>query len=75
MGVVATTKKVITEKKRMMTKTVASYFYEKNKVTPSVATPRDTNPSDATGPSIQTFMASRCVFSNDEVQTLYTMEI
>jgi len=34
-----------------MTKKVVSYFQEKIGVTPSVAAPGDTNPSDATAPT------------------------
>ena len=41
-------KKVITLQKAM-TKKVVSFFSRKNRVTPSVAAPGDTNPSDATG--------------------------
>jgi len=43
-----TAKKVITLQ-RAMTKKVVSFFQEKNRVTPSVAAPGDTNPSEATG--------------------------
>ena len=40
-------KKVITFQ-RAMTKKVVSFFEETNRVTPSVAAPGDTHPSDAT---------------------------
>ena len=46
-GEETTAKKVIAFH-RAMTKKVVSFFFKKNRVTPSVAAPGDTNPRDAT---------------------------
>jgi len=40
--------KKVTTFKREMTKKVVSFVQEKNRVTPSVAAPGDSNPGDAT---------------------------
>ena len=45
-----------------MTKKVVTFFMKKLGVTPSVAAPGDTNPSDATGHSVEQFvLCSACV--------------
>jgi len=54
MGVETTAKKDINFQ-RAMTKKGRQFFSRKNKVTPSVAAPGDTNPSDASGSRLASF--------------------